>query len=120
MNIADQSSIDKNQVKLAEAKAGRAVVIRALCGHREGRNFLWWLCEQGAPYASSMRFDSSERGDPMRTSYAEGWRGLGTLILGEIMNASPSGYVLMLTENRNVETLEKQNGRSESDSSGES
>ena len=42
----------------------------------------------------------------MRTSYVEGWRGLGTLIMSEIMDASPSGYVLMLTENRNVKEVE--------------
>ena len=119
MNVADQASIDRNKDKLAQAAAGRGIVIRALCEHRGGRDFLWWLMEQGSPFTSSFRVDEQGRGDPMRTAYAEGWRGLGTCILGEIMEASPQGYVLMLTENRNVKTLEKKNDRTDTDTLGE-
>ena len=115
MNVSEQAEVDKNAEKLRQEKASRAVVIRALCEHRGGRDWLWWLAEQGSPFASSMRFDSSERADPVRIGYAEGWRGLGTLILGEIMDASPNGYVLMLTENRNVKTLETMNVRPSTD-----
>lgn len=102
MNIAEQREVDQKKSQSDGARASRATTIRALCQHRDGRDFLWWLMEQGSPFTCDLRFSEDGRTDIGRTGYASGWRGLGTLILGEVMDASPQGYVLMLTENRNL------------------
>ena len=108
-DLGDEELVS-NRAKDLEARAEeRKRQICLLCNSRLGRNFLWWLCEQGSPFATSMRYDDTNRADPMRVAYAEGWRGLGSLILAEIMEAAPNGYVLMLSENRNVKTMESLN-----------
>lgn len=115
MNVAEAKEVKKQEEKLIALRDSRRAQICLLCNSRMGRDLLWWLCEQGSPFNSSLRWDANERGDPMRTAYAEGWRGLGSLILGEIMEAAPQGYVLMLSENRNVKELENINGRPSND-----
>lgn len=109
MDIGEQREVDQRKSKLKELVAGRDMAIRALCQHRQGRDLLWFFMESANPYDSSMRYDDTGRGDAMRTSYAEGFRGHGTMLMAEVMRADPNAYVLMLTENRNIKELEKVN-----------
>lgn len=110
-DIGEERDVKSAIDKARSAQDSRDIVIRVLCGERGGRDFLWWILEQGSPYSSAMRYDEQGRGDQMRTAYAAGWHDLGALIMQEVMRADSAGYVRMLTENRNVEELERLNAR---------
>lgn len=110
-DIGDEKQVNERASKLQDLAKGRAMALRAMCLHRQGRDLLWFFMESANPYDSSMRYDDTGRGDAMRTSYAEGFRGHGTMIMGEVMRADPNAYVLMLTENRNLKEMETTNVR---------
>lgn len=112
-DIGDEAQVNKRASKLQQLVAGREMTIRALCLHRQGRDLLWFFIESANPYDSSMRYDDTGRGDAMRTSYAEGFRGHGTMLMAEVMRADPNSYITMLTENRNVKEVEKKETENE-------
>jgi hypothetical protein len=111
MDIGEPREVEQRRAKIKEVETGRHMAIRALCQHRQGRDLLWWAIESANPFTSSMRYDVHERGDPMRTAYAEGFRGHGTMIMAEVMTADPAAYMLMVSENRNIKELENAPGQ---------
>lgn len=97
---------DERVVNAERAQAGRElqrrqIHWRRLMADRAGRDFVWWLLEQGHIFASSYRGDNA-----LQMAWREGQRALILPIMHEIIAADAANYTLMTVEHSNVEKVD--------------
>lgn len=107
--------------KIRKDQVLRDDTIRAMCSHRNGRDFLWWLLEQGNTFGVAFAVDDGGRHDAGKSAFLAGKQSYGRLVLDEILRAAPEAYLTMTKENRTVKNDNgTSSGTSGSDDSGDS
>lgn len=104
--------------KIRRDQAVRDNTLRALCAHKDGRDFLWWLLEQGNTFGVAFATDSAGRHDTGLSAFLAGKQSYGRLVLDEILRAAPEAYLSMTKENRMVKNDNRNNSGNSDDSGG--
>lgn len=82
------TEVEARELELAKLE------LRSVLESQPARRFLWRLIER-----TSGAFNASfAEGDALTTAYNEGKRGVGLLLIKQLQDASPAGYLLMLQE----------------------
>lgn len=90
-NAADEDQVKEAEVKVKHGRDLELNDIRFVLGTVQGRRMLWRYLAACGVYKSSFTGNS-------QTFFLEGQRNIGLLLLADIQDASPEGYLLMMQE----------------------
>lgn len=98
MNMVSNAA-DEKQVKDAErkgklAKDNELSDVKFILSTEAGRRFIWKTLERCKVYELSFNHSGAI------TSFNEGMRNIGLIILSDVMGASPEAYLQMMKENK--------------------
>lgn len=95
-DASNQSEIDRRKGQQEHSARMRQVTLKAILSHREGRDFFWWLLEQGNVHGETFS------PDPYISAYAQGARSYGKKVLDEVLRTDANAYLIMIKENREI------------------
>lgn len=103
----DEKLEKKRNKKLADRERQRKLklddFVRAACKTQEGREYLWWLME--ICKVAQQPFT----GNALGTSFNCGELNIGIQIRDQLINATPQGYLNILTEKQKEEEDDRTN-----------
>lgn len=101
-----EKQVNDQKSEAGRRQLGQRIAIKALAQHKDGRDFLWWLLEQGNTFGVAFAVGPDGRHDAGASAFMAGKQAYGCLVRDEIIATDPNIFLDLVKENRRVRTRE--------------
>ena len=93
-NASDPEQVRKRDERIARHESEERAVLAKVLETRAGRRWIWGHLSRANMFATSF-----VTGDPHATSFNEGQRNFGLMMLAQVVKVSPEAFAAMQKEN---------------------